>query len=156
MKDSYVRIFDVDVRDGAVQESAEDTRVAVPRRSTLDSTQLPVRADRLPCTDQLLHLFGPVQILFHLGPKVPLADFLRLCTVLLANLELLDKGSNDKADIAFFSLSTNDARSELAYLSLHRGGSARLPGTAPMPSCTAPSCPSPPLAAGPRPPRIPS
>lgn len=44
VKSSYVWIFDVNVCDGTVQESAKDTRVAMPYRSTPDPSQFRVRA----------------------------------------------------------------------------------------------------------------
>lgn len=103
MKGSYVWVFDFDVGDGTIQESTEDTRVTVPRRSTLNLGQFPVYAGRLPRTDQLLHLLGPVEVLLRLGREIMrLVDFLRFCIVLLSILELLNKGSNNKADIPIF------------------------------------------------------
>lgn len=107
---SYVRIFDVDVRNGAIQESTKDTRVAMSSRSIFDLDQFPVYASRLPRIDQSLHPLSPVKVFLCLGRKVLLVDFLRLCIVLLLILQLLDKRSNDKADIIFFLL-INGARS---------------------------------------------
>jgi len=85
VKGSYVRIFDVNMRDGTVQESAKDTRIAVSRWSTLDFGQFRVCASRLPRIYQLLHRFSSVEIFFRFGRKVPhLVGFFRLCIVLLS------------------------------------------------------------------------
>lgn len=102
MKRSYVRIFDVDIRNSAVQESTEDTRIAMSCRSIFNLDQFPVCASRFLQSNRLLNLLGPVEVLLYLGCKVPLVAFLRLCIVLLLSLQLLDKRSNDKADIVIF------------------------------------------------------